>query len=318
MAKEMSLKDGYELWLKVCRGRTREFYLYDLQDLADFLHEGTPYGAVRRLVAGGPAGAFERLQQWQIHMRESDLKVTTRNRRLAALSSCLKFLRALGLCPFGVPLRREKVVTDLRPKILPLDVLARMMSLATVRDRVILWLLYDPALRVAEVCSLNLADVDFARRLVSFVGKDRQNAETHDLPDPALEALRAWLAIRGEHPGALFTSNRDPGKVGHRIVTRHVYRIVRDLAAKCGLKGVGPHHLRHTGVTQAARELDGDMPKVQEFARHSSIITSAMYVHLAEDSRRATVDAVAGALQNALAHVESATPEGSPVGVEKP
>ena len=147
-----------------------------------------------------------------------------------------------------------------------------------VRDRAILELFYSSGLRLAELVGLNRVDLDIADRTVRVLGK---GGKPRVLPvgGPALEALQAWLAIRGEmaEPGepAIFVSKR-----GTRLARRTVQQRVKLWARRRGAPvGVHPHMLRHSFASHML-ESSGDLRAVQELLGHASISTTQVYTHL--------------------------------------
>ena len=147
-----------------------------------------------------------------------------------------------------------------------------------VRDRAILELFYSSGLRLAELVGLNLVDLDIADRTVRVIGK---GGKPRVLPvgGPALEALQAWLAIRGgmAEPGepAIFVSRR-----GTRLARRTVQQRVKLWARRRGAPvGVHPHMLRHSFASHML-ESSGDLRAVQELLGHASISTTQVYTHL--------------------------------------
>ena len=147
-----------------------------------------------------------------------------------------------------------------------------------VRDRAILELFYSSGLRLAELAGLNRVDLDFADRTVRVIGKG-DKPRVIPVGGPALEALRAWLAIRDDMaaPGeqAIFVSRR-----GTRLARRTVQERVRQWARRRGTPvGVHPHMLRHSFASHML-ESSGDLRAVQELLGHASISTTQVYTHL--------------------------------------
>ena len=141
-----------------------------------------------------------------------------------------------------------------------------------VRNVAILRLLFDLALRVSEVVTLDLADLELDRHAVWVSGKGRAEKELLSLPETTLQAINAWLQMRGSQPGALFptlgprhTRRRPRG----RLTTRAVHRIVSTLGDQAGAK-VWPHGLRHSAITaavEAAQEAGISLDEVAAFSR---------------------------------------------------
>lgn len=153
-----------------------------------------------------------------------------------------------------------------------------------LRDAAILELLYAAALRVAELCGVDLDDLDRDRRTVRVLGK---GARERIVPygDPAARALDAYLTRarpalvrRGDGAPALFLGVR-----GGRLGTRAAYDVVsRAVAPAMGAETIGPHALRHSAATHL---LDGgaDLRSVQELLGHASLGTTQIYTHVSAE-----------------------------------
>ena len=135
-------------------------------------------------------------------------------------------------------------------------------------------MLYATGLRVAECCGLDLDDVDRRGGAVRVMGKGGKERVV-PAGDAALEALDAWLSVRGEGRGALFTNPR-----GSRLSTRGVHRIVKRRARAAGIdRRVSPHTLRHTFATHMLGE-GADLRLIQELLGHSRLSTTQRYTHV--------------------------------------
>lgn len=155
------------------------------------------------------------------------------------------------------------------------------------RDDAVLELLYGSGLRVAELCSLGIDDLDLGSRAVTVWGKGSKQ-RTVPVTAPAVEALRQWLGFGRRE----LRSDRTPvealflNKSGGRLGTRDVRRIVDRRAAS----PTHPHALRHTFATHL---LDGgaDLRVVQELLGHSDLSTTQHYTHVSKERLRRAFDA---------------------------
>jgi integrase/recombinase XerC len=147
------------------------------------------------------------------------------------------------------------------------------------RDDAVLELLYGSGLRVAELCSLDVGDVDFARRVVTVTGKGSKQRQVL-IHARCAQAVRAWLdgprasLVGNESPGsALFLNRRQ-----HRIGPRDVRRILDRRSPV----PTHPHALRHSFATHL---LDGgaDLRVVQELLGHASLQTTQVYTHVSKE-----------------------------------
>jgi len=160
-------------------------------------------------------------------------------------------------------------------------------SPAAIRDRAILELLYATGIRVAELCWIDVDDVDLQRRTVRVTGKgDKQRTVPFGLP--AAAAVAAWLVARpgllaeGRAAAALFVGVR-----GGRIDARTVRSTVHRLAEDAGVPDLAPHGLRHTAATHVL-EGGADLRTVQELLGHASLSTTQRYTHVSVERLRAT------------------------------
>src|SRR6202041_844935 len=140
------------------------------------------------------------------------LAPATVNRRLAALRSFVKLARTIGLVKWNIEVEgidadpyRDTRGPGNENVLKMLALLKNRHDSKGIRDRALLRLLYDRALRRGEVCSLNLEHVD-AERGLAILGKGKKVRVWISLPKAARDALNDWLKVRGDKPGPLFTS----------------------------------------------------------------------------------------------------------------
>jgi site-specific recombinase XerD len=151
------------------------------------------------------------------------------------------------------------------------------------RDRAILETLYGAGLRVAELVSLDLGDVDSSVGYVQVVGKGGKERFV-PLGSKAIEALGLYFA-RGRsrlarNPGerALFLNAR-----GSRLTDRGVREIMTRCSRKAGLAGApSPHTLRHSFATHML-DAGADLRSVQEMLGHASVSTTQIYTHVTKE-----------------------------------
>jgi len=261
--------------------QTLRAYRQDLEAFRVFTGAGSAAEAARLLIAGGPAEANTLALGWRNDLLERGLGPATINRRLAALRSLVKLARLLGMASFTLEVENLRV-TPYRDTRGPgpdgfrlLMEAAGEASAKALRDRAILRLLYDLALRRAEVVALNVSDVDFDLARLTILGKGRRQVEALTLPDPTRTALAAWLAARGPSPGPLFVNFDRAGK-GRRLTGAGLYLIIQTLGRKVGLT-VRPHGLRHAGITAALDLTNGNLRAVQRYSRHKDPRILAVY-----------------------------------------
>ncbi len=149
------------------------------------------------------------------------------------------------------------------------------------RDAVMMELLYATGLRVGELVSLNVGDVNTEESYVRCLGKGSKERIVHLYPK-ALQELRnymkhsrtAMLGKRKEEP-ALFVNHR-----GERLTRQWVWSVLKHYAQAAGIKSsITPHTLRHSFATHLLQN-GASLRHVQELLGHSSISTTQVYTHL--------------------------------------
>lgn len=169
----------------------------------------------------------------------------------------------------------------------------RGLGSKAVRDRAILALGFASALRRSELVALQLADVRLVKegaRLTIRSSKTDQEGEGQCIAIPngatilPIARLKAWLAVRGEAPGPLFTRFAANGAMTALPMSdRAIARIVQTYAALAGLDGagLGAHSLRAGFLTEAART-GASLPKMQEVSRQKKLEVLLGYIRSAE------------------------------------
>ncbi len=273
---------------------TAKAYQGDFQSLRSYLPSDDTRALTPSVVMGYPA--------W---LAEQGLKTGTVARRVNSASAFCKWLTRRGDLtrnPFDVAPRPKQPKRLPRP--MPPDSFARLMSLTlSPRNRAILALLRYEGLRLSELCGLDLASVDLRAGVIRVHGKGNKERVLPLLPD-ARTPLEAWLTVRGDAPGALFTGQR-----GERLGKTGVERLLTRLLTRAGLPKYTPHQLRHSFGTQAVRA-GVPLKVLKDMMGHESIATTDLYAEVtAEDMRNAA------ALMEAFEQVQSysATPTKAPV-----
>ena len=222
------------------------------------------------------------------HLSRQNAAVSTVNRTLSSLKGYFRFLvrteRVTGSPIEGVRgLRRQ---THL-PGFLFEDEMSELLTLegndfTTVRDRLILELLYSTGCRIGELVTINLDDIDYKRGRILVHGKGRKDRLVF-LGKTAAEALRDYLPYRAERLARM--GNREEKALvtnanGRRITQRGVAGIIQKRVMEKGIaKKVSPHTFRHSFATHIL-DHGADIRVVQELLGHSSLSTTQVYTHL--------------------------------------
>jgi integrase/recombinase XerC len=222
-------------------------------------------------------------------------------RKVSAVRTWMRWLRkrgAIRTCPAD-ELATPKVRRGL-PTLLSVDAAKEVVEAPRqdtpvgVRDQAILEVLYGSALRVSELCGLDLYAVDLAGASARVLGKGRKERMV-PLGSKSVQALERWLQARPsvmhpkrktQDPRALFLTVR-----GARMSPRGVWDVVHDYGAMgAGRADLHPHALRHTCATHM---LDGgaDLRAIQEMLGHASLSTTQRYTHVSMEQLMRVYDA---------------------------
>ena len=220
---------------------------------------------------------------------------TTTARKVAAIKSFFSFLVVNGLVDEDPTesLGSPRVGRTL-PKCLSEDEVKRLLDEAanggtpeSQRDATILELLYATGLRVSELVSLNVQDIDLQESYLRCWGKGSRERIAFLYPK-ALNELKRYLAqarvaLVGSHKDepALFVNHR-----GERLTRQWVWNILKTYSKKAGVdERITPHTLRHSFATHLLQN-GASLRHVQELLGHSSISTTQVYTHLTDDHLR--------------------------------
>lgn len=215
----------------------------------------------------------------------------SRARHLAALRGFHRFLEDEKLAPadptgdLDTPKhsRRLPVFLDVE-EIEALLAAPNLKTLAGVRDHAMIEVLYATGLRVSELVSLSINDVNLVDGYLLAFGKGRKERVV-PLGGKAIAAVKVWLEgpraamLKGRETKALFVSPRGKG-----LTRMGFWKLLRRHAVVAGItKQLSPHKLRHSFATHLV-ERGADLRAVQAMLGHADLGTTQIYTHV--DSRR--------------------------------
>ena len=156
-----------------------------------------------------------------------------------------------------------------------------------LRDRAILELMYASGLRVSEVVTLKIHDIDIDAGILTCIGK---GSKTRRVPvgASAVEWIKSYLAIRRKFENIevdkMFVNSN-----GSQITRQSIYISITEYAVKCGLTGVSPHTLRHSFATHLVQN-NADIRSVQQMLGHADISTTQIYTHITSTQLKKNYD----------------------------
>jgi integrase/recombinase XerD len=213
-------------------------------------------------------------------------------RQLSALRGFFKFLvreRAIKEDPTAL-VQRPGLGRRL-PKTISFEDIERLLATPRVdtdrgaRDAAMMHLMYASGLRVSELCSVRVADLDTQRGVVSVLGKGgkRRLVPVGEVAltqiTTYLEHVRPRMAAPGE--STLFVTPR-----GKRMARQVFWKIMKRYARGAGItQEISPHKLRHSFATHLLRG-GADLRAVQAMLGHADLGTTEIYTHVAQDHVR--------------------------------
>ena len=239
------------------------------------------------------------LQEYFFFLREREYASSTVARKIAAVKSFIHFLVADGVISRdpSTELDSPKVKKQLPRPIKP-DEIERLLaapvatkSSKAARDKALMEVLYASGMRVTELVSLNLQDVDADQRMVICGARSKRSREVPIYP-AAGAALAYYLQhgrpklINDENDQALFLNHR-----GQRLTRQGLWLIIKRYVKQVGIKGVvTPHTLRHSFAAHMLNAGAG-LREVQERLGHANLSTTQVYRQVSnEGASELTID----------------------------
>ncbi len=266
---------------------TRRTYAKSLKDffLTMASQEPTP-GVIGAFLNLNRFEAIAIVLRYRAGLLEKGLSPATINVRLAAVKSLVNYARKVGKCLYtledveGLRVQTYRDTSGVKPEgFRQITEQINPDSLKGKRDLAILRLLWDNALRRAEVCALNREDYVPTDSQLWIKGKGKLSKDPIRLSRKAMALINDWLQAIGPHPrtSPLFCT-LDRATHGHRLSGNALYSIVRGAAETAGIhKIISPHRIRHSAITAALDATNGDTRKVQKLSRHSNLNTLMLY-----------------------------------------
>jgi integrase/recombinase XerD len=268
-------------------------------------HTLEAYGRAVRGLMGylADSGLSEPQAVQQSHIRDYLATLAARDLSPRARAACLSALKGF----FGF-LAEERVIPDnpaaqiagpklpkTLPKALSAEEIATLVAAPDIsttlglRDRAMLELTYASGLRVSELLSLTLGQINLPEALLRILGKG-QKERIVPIGQVAIELLEQYLKkarplLAGPKSGsAVFLTKR-----GQKMSRQFFWRLIGKVAAGAGLPNVSPHVLRHSFATHL---VDGgaDLRAVQLMLGHASLATTEVYLKTSSRRLRETHD----------------------------
>lgn len=223
--------------------------------------------------------------------------VSTISRNLAAIKSFYQYLvreRHLEKDP-AINLESPRPEKKL-PRILTINEVEELLVQPNIllptglRDKAMLELLYATGIRVSELTSLNISDINLDMGYIKCYGKGSKERIV-PLGSIAVKCVQEYVAkgrpklVRSYEEGALFVNHH-----GKRLTRQGFWKIIKKYALEANiLKAITPHTLRHSFATHLL-ENGADLRSVQEMLGHADISTTQIYTHVTKNRLKEVYD----------------------------
>lgn len=227
------------------------------------------------------------------YLDEKDLKRTSISRKLSSLRTFYKYLVLNNKSdnnPFMLvssPKKEKRI-----PKFINYENIEEIFKMPDIntevgqRERVILEILYSSGVRVSELVSIKLNDIDFSDKAIVITGKGNKERMV-SFGDYAKDAID--LYIKDGRKKLLGDIKSDYLIVGHNkesLTTRRVEQIIDDIIKHTSIKlNITPHVFRHTFATHLLDQ-GCDLIVVQELLGHTSLSSTEIYTHVSNEQIR--------------------------------
>lgn len=236
------------------------------------------------------------LRRYLAHLSELNYSRRTIARKFSSIRACMSWALHTGRIAVDPSLDIPVPKLDHPlPKVVKPSEAAALCELPPadeargLRDRAIIEILYGSGVRVSELCSLDLEDVDLRRGSIVVEGKGRKERKL-PLSEPACRALERYVTegrgdlARPSSGSALFLGVRG-GRLGTRAVRSMLDRYTR---LEEGSK-ISPHTLRHSFATHLL-DAGADLRAVQELLGHEDLATTQIYTHVSTERLKAVYE----------------------------
>ncbi|MGE5701056.1 MAG: site-specific tyrosine recombinase XerD [Clostridia bacterium] len=276
------LIDHFMHFLSVEKGlaaNTLESYQRDLFGYTDFLKSQ----GITRIEETNRSHIINYL----VILQKKGRATATLSRNMASIRAFYQFLvkdRHLENDP-SIHMETPKIEKRL-PKVMSLDEVERLLDgpqsnhPSGLRDKAMLELLYATGIRVSELVSLNMGDVNLEMGFLKCMGKGSKE-RIIPLGKMAISVIREYIEtarpklLRAGGDSALFLNH-----LGKRITRQGFWKIIKKYALQAGITtDITPHTLRHSFATHLL-ENGADLRSVQEMLGHADISTTQIYTHI--------------------------------------
>jgi integrase/recombinase XerD len=274
--------NGFKAYLRLEKSLSTnsvEAYLKDIQKLFWFLETQQKNPAEVKL---------KELTEFVHHLYNLGLSATSQARIISGIRAFYKYLKLENEIkddPSAL-LELPKLARKL-PEFLSIEEINALLAQIDVstpdgaRNKAMLETLYSCGLRVSELTGLKISNLFLQDQFITVVGKGNKErlvpigSVAIEQLNLYMEYIRVHIPVKKGYEDMVFLN-----KFGKTLSRQMVFLVIKDLAAKAGIKkNIGPHTFRHSFATHL---IDGgaDLRAIQEMLGHASITTTEIYTHL--------------------------------------
>ncbi|WBX70645.1 tyrosine-type recombinase/integrase [Tenacibaculum retecalamus] len=228
---------------------------------------------------------YNQIRTWIVALVNKEVSNRSVNRKMSSLKTFYGFLQKIGEIQIN-PLAKHKALKVQKKIQTPfeldevdkvLDILNEDTGFESVRNKLIVELLYSTGMRRIELINIKEKDIDFAKQVVKVLGKRNKERYVMLLPS-VLNTLNQYLSLKKEYElvsvEALLIT-----KKGVKIYETLVYRIINLYFSRVSTKAKkSPHILRHAFATHLLNN-GASLNSVKELLGHSSLASTQVYTH---------------------------------------
>lgn len=229
---------------------------------------------------------YNEIRTWIVQLVESGISNRSINRKIASLKAYYKFLLKIGEIKAS-PLAKHKALKTPTKIQVPfsqkevatvIETLQAGDDFESLRDLLIVELLYSTGMRRAELIGLTLGSVDHSQGLLKVLGKRNKERNIPLLPR-VQKTLDSYLLERNAIASCTANAPLIITKKGVKIYEVLVYRIINHYFSKVSNKlKISPHIVRHSFATHLLNE-GADLNVVKELLGHASLASTQVYTH---------------------------------------
>ena len=222
------------------------------------------------------------------YLDENNYETSSVARKIVSIKSFHSFLEETYNIPnISLKITSPKFYRKL-PDILSIEEVDNLLDIKTenafdYRNKAMLELMYSSGLRVSELVSLKIKDIDLVNKIVRCFGKGKKERIV-PIGDYAIDYLNEYIEIyrpllkKGYYTESLFLNNH-----GKEMTRQGFFLIIKKIAKEKGIeKNITPHMLRHSFATHLLNN-GADLRTIQEMLGHSNISTTQIYTNLTTD-----------------------------------